>query len=366
MHLKPKNSRPDPSAGAHAMRCLKAALLKALTKRKNYPFQPEAAKSFVFLRYDRIGDLIVSLPLVKSLREGFPATKMILIGSEANAPVGEYCGLFDEIIVKPQGRLFVWMLILWGLRQRKISVTFDLNHSVTPHTLFACLAINSKHVATPYKDGRWGVSGRELELFDLMPAQHADKYNRPLAETYLDIARLLRCPTDSVQPYPLRPSMNRTETERTVVLNHRGSRASMRLPDDHLQEIVKIIRTIQPSYTVKMVPERSEYDHIANLMKNQDNVLVMIPSPSIIQVIEAVRVAALVITPDTALVHIASAFAKPLIAVYANEPALFSQWKPLNTAPTVTVFSASNKSLQGYNFDQLAEAIADMANELAH
>lgn len=346
------------------MRRLKAFLLRTLTKRRTIPFQAETAEAFVFLRYDRIGDLIVSLPLVKSLREGFPATEMILIGSEANAPVGEYCGLFDEIIVKPQNRLFAWILILWGLRRRKISVTFDLNHSVAPHTLFACLVINSKHVATPYKDGRWGVSGRELELFDLMPAQHADKYDRPLAETYLDIARLLGLPTDSVLSYPLSPSINKTEPERTVILNHRGSRASMRLPDDHLLEIIAIIKNTQPSYKVQMIPELSEYDHIVNLMKDHDDVEVIPPNPTIIPLIEAVKVAALVITPDTALVHIASAFSKPLIAVYANEPALFSQWKPLNTAPTVTVFSAKNKSLEGYDFNTLADAITKMMNPL--
>ena len=346
------------------MRRIKSFLLKALTKRKSTPFAAASTKSFVFLRYDRIGDLIVSLPLVKSLRAAFPATDMILIGSEANAPVGEYCGLFDEIVIKPQGRVFSWIFILWGLRRRRISVTFDLNHSVTPHTLFACLAINSKHVATPYKDGRWGVSGRELDLFDLMPPKHADGYDRPLAETYLDIARLLQCPTDSALPYPLSPNFNAHQPERTIILNHRGSRASMRLLDQHLLEITKIIKNARPNYTVKMIPQSSEHDQIASLMKHQNNVEILPPSPTIIPVIETMKSAALIVTPDTALVHIAAAFSKPLIAVYANAPALFSQWRPLNAAPTVTLFSSKNNSLDGYDFHKLSEAVAEMVNML--
>ena len=74
--------------------------------------------------------------------------------------------------------------------------------------------------------------------------------------------------------------------------------------------------------------------------------------------------AALIVTPDTALVHIAAAFSKPLIAVYANEPALFSQWRPLNAAPTVTLFSSKNNSLEGYDFHELSEAVAEMVNML--
>lgn len=343
---------------------IKGFLLKALTTRKSTPFEAAAAKSFVFLRYDRIGDLIVSLPLVKSLRDAFPASEMILVGSETNASVGKYCGLFDEIIVKPKGRVFSWIFILWGLRRRRISVTFDLNHSVTPHTLIACLVINSKHVATPFKDGRWGVSGRELALFDLMPPQHKDGYDRPLAETYLDIAQLLQCSTDSALPYPLSPSFNDNQSGRTILLNHRGSRASMRLLDQHLLEMAKIIKDARPTYTVKMVPQRSDYDHIANLMENQNNVQILPPSQTIIPVIEIVKASALVITPDTALVHIASAFSKPLIAVYANAPALFSQWRPLNAAPTVTLFSSKNNSLDGYDFHELSEAVAEMISML--
>ncbi|MDA8631877.1 glycosyltransferase family 9 protein [Litoricolaceae bacterium] len=341
------------------MRLLKAFLLKALTKKKRSAFVPVNPQSFVFLRYDRIGDLIVSLPLVKSLRESFPETKLILIGSQTNAPVAEYCELFDEIIVKPQGRPFKWISVLWDLRLRKVTITFDLNHSVTRHTLLACLAINPKHVATPYKDGRWGVRGTELEFFDIMPPQHQKEYARPMAELYLDIARILGCKTDNALPYPLSPRINYVDQNRTIILNHRGSRSSMRLRDEHLVEMAKIIRSIDPSYKITMFPEFSEHKHIQNLMRDQSNVDVMAPSSTIIPVIEAIKRASLVITPDTALTHIAAAFSKPLIAVYANEPALFKQWRPLNSAPTATIFSASKKSLNGYDFDQISQAIRE-------
>ena len=138
----------------------------------------------------------------------------------------------------------------------------------------------------------------------------------------------------------------------------------MRLHDDDLIEIVKTIGTIQPSYKVKMFPEGDEHKRIKRLMKDQSNVDVMPPTATIIPVIEAIAGAALIITPDTALTHIASAFSKPLIAVYANELALFAQWKPLNAAPTVTIFSANNKTLEGYDSNQLFRAIKKQAHNL--
>lgn len=340
------------------MRRFKAFLLKMLTHRKTVPFNADAAESFVFLRYDRIGDLIVSLPLVKSLKDGFPNTKLILIGSEVNAPVAEYCKLFDEIVVKPTGRWLAWMQILWKLRRRKVTVVFDLNHAVTPHTILACLAINPKHAATPFKEGRWGIQGHEIQLFDLMPAQHRDGYARPLAETYLDIARLLNCDTTHALPYPLTATEIAVDSEKLILLNHTGSRSSMSLKPDILLEIAAVIFKTNPSYKILMAPERPDYDYLCQLMKNQPNVRVLSPTPTIIPIMEIVRRVAMVVTPDTALVHIASAFSKPLVAVYANEPALYDQWRPLNPAPTATIFSTCNKSLEGLNKNQLLQAIA--------
>lgn len=138
----------------------------------------------------------------------------------------------------------------------------------------------------------------------------------------------------------------------------------MRLHDDDLIKIVKMIGKIQPSYRVKMFPEAAENKRVKHLMKDQSNVDVIPPTATIIPVIEAIEVAALIITPDTALTHIASAFSKPLIAVYANEAALFDQWRPLNTAPTVTIFSANSKTLEGYDFHNLSQAIKDLAKNL--
>lgn len=346
------------------MRQLKAFLLKALTRRRTESFKAKDAETFVFLRYDRIGDLIVSLPLVKTLKASFSSTTMILIGSEANAPVGRYSELFDEIIVRKRSKLGSWIATLWKLRKRGISVVFDLNHAVAPHTLLACLAINPRHIATPYKDGRWGVSGKHLQLFDLMPERHPKGYDRPISHTYLDIALTLGCSVDSEQPYPLCPSLGFGTREKTIILNHRGSRPSMRLPDAHLIEISKLIQNSLPSYKVKLVPEHPDYHHIADLTKDLSNVEVLTPSPTIIPVIEALKTTTLVITPDTSIVHIASAFSKPLIAIYPNKPELFEQWKPLNAAPTVTLFSTSHNSLEGYSLKALLNAIVSLTKDV--
>jgi len=342
---------------------IKAWLLRALCgHEKCKQINEDDLTSFAFLRYDRIGDLIVSLPLVKALKNHFPHASLTIIASESNAPVAEYSGLFSSIEIR-NTNVVAWIYQLWSMRKR-FDVVVDLNHSVAPHAIFAILVLNPKHVASPFKEGRWGVKGSELRRFNIMPRVSPKALHRPISEIYLDIARLLSCDPVNTTPYPLDPNFLEHQTNRTIILNHRSSRPNMRLPDDHLLEIVRSIKRIRPSYSILMFPENTDFYIIKKLMKDQTNVEVMQPTPTIVPVIEAIKVAALVITPDTALVHIASAFSKPLIAVYANEPTLFTQWKPLNAAPTITIFSAHNKSLEGYDSQYLSLAVKELAEKL--
>lgn len=342
---------------------MKAKLLRALCGHAKYAqINTDDLQSFVFLRYDRIGDLVVSLPLVKALKDRFPNANLSIIASKSNAPVAEYSNLFSSIEIK-KTNMFAWIYQFWSMRKR-FDVVVDLNHSIAPHAILAILVLDPKHVASPYKQGRWGVKGSELRRFDIMPEASPTALHRPMSEIYLDIARLLGCAPLDTTPYPLDPNFVEHQTNRTIILNHRGSRPSMRLRNDHLLEIVRSIKRLRPSYKVLMLPEKTDFYNIKRLMKDQNNVEVMKPTPTIVPVIEAVKIAALVITPDTALVHIASAFSKPLIAVYANEPTLFAQWKPLNAAPTITIFSAYNKSLEGYNFQNLSLTIKELVENL--
>lgn len=340
------------------MSAVKAWFLKKLTNKQTVPFIRSDIRSIVILRYDRIGDMIVSLPLIHVLKQEFTNASISVLASEDNAPIARQSSSVTQVFVKPR-RVPAWLYAFSVVRHKlkqEIDVVVDLNHSVAPHALFVALALNPKHVATPYKDGRWGVAGTTLQIFDLMPKQHALKYRRPLSETYLDIARLMGCRTPSVTTYGMKNPEIATSSWH-VVLNHRGSRKSMRLEDRDLIRIVRELAILIPSHEIRMHPMANDYIHLKDLMKTEPNVSIAQPAKTIEPVIDSIASATMVITPDTSLVHIASAFEIPLVAVYANCPALFDQWSPINRAPTQILFSKSEKSLEGYSISELIEKI---------
>lgn len=342
----------------YTMKEVKRTLLKILTNVKQKPFIRSTVSRIIIFRYDRIGDMIVSLPFCKAIKNGFPHAEITMIASDVNACISERSTFIDKTIIKPRN-VFRWLITLIKLRRLRPDLVFDLNHAVTPHTVVAARLINPAHVASPYKDGRWGVAGTELRLFDLMPPQHPKKYERPIAETYLDIARLLNCPTNSTIPYPLPDSpLRQNLPHRYLVLNQSGSRDSMRISDQDFVTIVDYINKEASEIWVLVPSIESNHNHLTKLLEGASNTLVMEPRACVCDIFPIIQHAELVITPDTSIVHIASAYSIQTIAIYSSDETLFQQWRPVNTAHTSIVRSKQPKGLDGYSISELLSCVS--------
>ncbi len=336
---------------------LKAIILKRITNVSRVSINVYRLSHIVVLRYDRIGDMIVSLPLCKAIKSSLPNCKLTMIASVSNACIAESSEYLDATIIKPTG-LLPWIQVLFRLRSTTPDLVIDLNHSVAPHAIFALWLIRPRHAATPFKSGRWGVAGSELKMFDVMPPQHHLEYQRPIAEMYLDIAREMGFSTQGTLPYPL-PKMSKScsFSKEYIVLNISGSRTSMRIENTELIAIVKHVELIDPKLVV-YVPSMPDTDSTLKVIfKNYQNVSILESTPSIIPLLPIIQYSKAVITPDTALVHIACAYSIPLVAIYTSDNALYEQWRPINNPNAWVVRSREPKGLGGYSLAKLLSCI---------
>ena len=339
-------------------RHLKGKVLRLLTKRNPKNLNLSEINSIIVLRYDRLGDMVVSLPLIKALKTGMPKASMTVVASRYNECIVRHSAFVDEVIIKPSN-VILWLSLLTSIRRRKISLTVDLNHAVAPHAIFACFLINAQHNASPYKDGRWGVDGSELKMFDIMPPKHELRFARPVACMYLDIAKDLGLDISQCLPYPVTKTgtlKHQHLSKPYIMLNYRGSHPSTRLPDALISVLVKKLSNILPGTRIILFPLAEDYADLKRLLKEEKNSLVCEPSPNVLPVISSLADAALVITPDTSLVHLASAFSKPLIAIYKSPSESYLQWQPLNDAPTRVIFQSEIRTQAEY-IDSILDAL---------
>ena len=69
---------------------IKAYLLRLLTKKKNLTFDLKKSKRVLILKYDRIGDMVVTTPIFRELKVAYPNISISVLASEENKDVNIY------------------------------------------------------------------------------------------------------------------------------------------------------------------------------------------------------------------------------------------------------------------------------------
>jgi ADP-heptose:LPS heptosyltransferase len=351
----------------------KASTLMALASGHHKKYDPALVKNVLVLRYDRIGDMIVTTPFLRVLAEQNPGWRVSVLCSKINAPIlANNRSVAETILYRPT---FLYLLTLCLKRRGEFDLVIDLNHSVIWHDLILIRLLKPKFAASVFKRGRYGVAGRSLGLYALMSSTPIDEPLRPISHFYLELAQaLLGRPIHSDMTYNLTTTQGGLEDllafygidrrDRIVLVNAHGGRKSMALNYSDILTVTN--RVLENADRVVVIWLSTKETHAALsdyflkvAARSSNKVLLWQPDDTIQSLIALIAGASLLITPDTSLVHIASAFQVPTVAVYANERALFGQWAPRG-GHFSHMFSGDPKSLEGYDPSELT-ALVDQA-----
>src|SRR5690606_24226233 len=88
-----------------------------------------AIESILFLRLDRLGDLLVSTPTIAAARSRFPDARITLLVSARSVQIASWVPGVDEVLLFDRKRPGTWPALLRALRSRRFDLAFDLNRS---------------------------------------------------------------------------------------------------------------------------------------------------------------------------------------------------------------------------------------------
>ena len=78
---------------------IKAYILRRLTRKKSINFDIQKAINILFLRYDRIGDMVITTPVFRELKLLLPEIKISVLASKVNQPILSNNPYIDNIYV---------------------------------------------------------------------------------------------------------------------------------------------------------------------------------------------------------------------------------------------------------------------------
>ena len=350
---------------------IKAKLLKLLTKKHDIEFNLADAKKILVLKYDRIGDMIVATPIFRELKKKYPDISISVLASKGNRDVLKYNPYIDNIYTNYKNSLLGDFSSLLNLRKERFDVCIELEHSVIPHAILRLRIINPKKVISIHKDGRYGVKGSELQLYDFYTKK--DKKGH-FGKIWLDTLNFFK-----VKPVSNKYDIFLSNEERNkakefvsnigskikIGINLEGSFKEKQIQPEELKQICK---GIYDNYSdIKIVilttPNKSGKTNKIISKMGFNFVIPSYATDTILDVAALIEQLDLIITPDTSIVHVASAFDKPIVSIHENNKDSYRLWKPISTL-SKTVFAKSSYGLFDYNVDQIIKYSLDFIRKL--
>jgi ADP-heptose:LPS heptosyltransferase len=348
---------------------IKASFLKFFTNKISKKFDIKDVKKVLFLRYDRIGDMIITTPVFRELKLFSPEMKISVIASETNQTVLLNNPYIDDIYINHKNNLFKDFLILLYLRKQKFDACVEFDHSVIPHAILRLLIIKPKIIISVFKEGRYGVKGEDLNLYDYFTKKNKKSHCRDIW-------------LETLSPFGLEPQSNSydlfcTEAQKKearkfiknfpekflIGINLEGAVEGKKIHYEDLENFCKSIFSFHNDIKIIILTAPNKFKSVNEkiIKMGLDYVIMSYRTDSILDVSALIEKLDLIVTPDTSIVHIASAFDKPIVSIHENNQDSYHFFAPTSKLNR-TVFSESKNSLKNYPMHELIGYCSELIN----
>ncbi|HEX3866820.1 MAG TPA: glycosyltransferase family 9 protein [Gemmatimonadaceae bacterium] len=314
----------------------------------------------LFIRYDRLGDMVLCTGVLRAIAAAHPALVIDVLTTPANAPALEALPFVRGVILHERRRRRELPSLIRRLRSAGYDAVIDGligRPSVNSYTTLLMLATRA-----PW---RIGSAGRP----------HDFVYNVPVpppatcyAEHHVDhLARLARPFGLGAGDADWRPTLVLAEDERDVadgawcqtagdgarvLVNLSSGDPCRRWPDDRFDVVLDALRQRLPDAQIivtALAAERPSAESAAGHVGGRAM------TPTVRELFALIAESDFVITPDTAVTHIASAFARPTLALMRRRKE-FAMWVPYHTSG-VNAFGRTTESLEGLSATAVVAAL---------
>lgn len=289
----------------------------------------------LFLRYERIGDMIISTGLVRVLARSSPYVTVDVVTSPAACAVLDNNPYVRRVFVLDRRSRRSYIALARALRAERHDVIVD-GRVNNPRT-FTSTPLLMLASGAPY---RVGVGGGHN---DFVYNVRARPYDRSVH--YVEGSRALAEPFGAgVGSVDWRPEIflsgaERDEAERVwhraaedmdaesirLLVNLSASEVRRRWSDENFAEVLRAARAVRPTLAIVVIGLPAEWEHVRWVAAAARGAAAA--TPRLRHALALVGTSDRVLTPDTSISHAASAFVRPAVVLLKREHHPYAPWR---------------------------------------
>ena len=328
-------------------------------------------KSILFLRYDgKIGDMIVNSLMFREIKKVYPDIKIGVVARGAAMDIIKDNPNVDRIYEYYKDRKKIKDLAL-KIKEEKYDLLIDFSEMLRVNQMMLINLCRAR-INT-------GLDRKDWELFDLSIESGKDfKWTEHITKRYLAYLIKLGLKKENINiSYDIylkdekkyEVFFNEIKESKKIILNPYGASKHKSFSIETLENIITYLK--DKDIAIILTYFGDKYKELEFLEKKYKYVYIPKKIESILDTAILIKKSDYVISPDTSIVHIASAFNKKMITVYPPKGGKYGVdhlvWAPKSEYSRVIFCKDKTGNydeidINTFNFDEMKEEILKMIN----
>ena len=303
----------------------------------------------LYLRYDRIGDMILSTGLLRAIARSHANVSVDVLASPENAPVLAGNPYVRSVIIADP----TYAAAFGRIRRERYDAILDCQvFSPSTTTLIMMLLSRARH--------RIGLAGRGIDaaFTEAVPrppgARHYVEHLGALAAPF-GVTEANWRPEIFLTPAERALAESRWQPGRRLLVNISAGKPTCRWPADRFAAVLRKLRS-RDDLDVGIIAAPGDAETAEQLASAGGRFL---STRSVREAFALVATADYVLTPDTAITHAASAFGKPAVVLFPRNRAEI--WGPYETGGSSVASTEGN--LQSLPVEPVMDALSNLLLE---
>ena len=328
-------------------------------------------KSILFLRYDgKIGDMIVNSLMFREIKKVYPDIKIGVVARGAAIDIIKDNPNVDRIYEYYKDRKKIKDLAL-KIKEEKYDLLIDFSEMLRVNQMMLVNLCGARI--------NIGLDRKDWELFDLSIESGKDfKWTEHITKRYLAYLIKLGLKKENINiSYDIylkdekkyEVFFNEIKESKKIILNPYGASKHKSFNVETLENIITYLK--DKDIAIILTYFGDKYKELEFLEKKYKYVYIPKKIESILDTAILIKKSDYVISPDTSIVHIASAFNKKMITVYPPKGGKYGVdhlvWAPKSEYSRVIFCKDKTGNydeidINTFNFDEMKEEILKMIN----
>ena len=328
-------------------------------------------KSILFLRYDgKIGDMIVNSLMFREIKKVYPDIKIGVVARGAAIDIIKDNPNVDRIYEYYKDRKKIKDLAL-KIKEEKYDLLIDFSEMLRVNQMMLINLCGARI--------NIGLDRKDWELFDLSIESGKDfKWTEHITKRYLAYLIKLGLKKENINiSYDIylkdekkyEVFFNEIKESKKIILNPYGASKHKSFNVETLENIITYLK--DKDIAIILTYFGDKYKELEFLEKKYKYVYIPKKIESILDTAILIKKSDYVISPDTSIVHIASAFNKKMITVYPPKGGKYGVdhlvWAPKSEYSKVIFCKDKTGNydeidINTFNFDEMKEEILKMIN----